>query len=107
MCSVTGGSRTTQTDLDYRLGVLADEMTRAGIDSTNLALQNGSKTYGRAYRLHFRDPVTGGLSDVPALRSSYLGMTKTEADTALRFLIDGLRIARDSAQRRPRADPRG
>ena len=77
MCSVTGGSRTTQKDLDYRLSVLADEMIRAGVDPANLVLQNGSKTYGRAFRLHFRDPRTGGLSDVPALRSSYLGMTKT------------------------------
>ena len=104
MCSLTAGSRTTQKDLDYQLGVLADEMARACIDPTGLVLQNGSKTYGRAYRLHFRDPETGGLSDVPALRSSYLGMTKTEADTALRFLIDGLRIARDAAQCRPCAD---
>ena len=99
MCSVTGGSRTTQADLDYRLGVLADEMIKAGIDAAGLVLQNGSKTYGRAYRLHLRDSVTGGLFAVPALRSSYLGMTKAEADMALRFLIDGLRMARDASER--------
>ena len=107
MCTLPCGSRTSQADLNYRLGVLADEMTRAGVNPANLVLQNGSKTYGRAYRLHFRDPVTGGLSDVPALRSSYLGMTKTEADSALRYLIDGLRIARDAAQRPCCAAPRG
>ena len=99
MCSLSGGSRTTQQDLNYRLGVLADEMNRAGIDPTSLVLENGSKSYGRAYRLHYRDPETGRLSDVAALRSSYLGMTKAEADMALRFLIDGLRMARDAAER--------
>lgn len=92
-------TRTTDADLAYRMTVLAEEMRAAGIDAANLTLQSGSKTYGRAYRLHLRDPQTGRLSDVPALRSSYVGMTKREADDALRFLTDGLRMARDARTR--------
>ncbi len=84
---------TTRSELDFRMTSLADAMRDAGLDPSGLTLEHGSRTYGRAFRLYFRDPATGGLSELPAMRSSYLGMTKNEADRALRFLIDGVRLA--------------
>lgn len=72
---------------------LADTMRDAGIDPAGLTIEHGSRTYGRAYRLYIRQDGTGGLSNVPTMSSSYLGVTKNEADRALRFLIDGLRLA--------------
>lgn len=89
-------STTTIHDLDVRLSTLADAMRAAGLNPEGLTLEQGSRAYGRAYRLYMRDGATGGLSDVPAMRSSYLGVTRNEADRALRFLIDGLRIARSA-----------
>lgn len=83
----------TTHELDNLLGALANATRTVGANPEGLTIQHGSKTYGRAFRLFCHDPKTGGLSDVPALRSSYLGMTKTEAASALRFLTDGLRIA--------------
>lgn len=83
----------TRTALDHRLAQLADAMRDAGLDPEGLTLEQGSRAYGRAFRLYLRDAATGGLSDVPSMRSNYLGITKNEADRALRYLIDGLHLA--------------
>jgi hypothetical protein len=83
----------TTSELNTRLITLADTMRAAGIDPTGLTIQQGSRTYGRAFRLYMQDPQTGGLGTVPNMSSDYLGVTKNEADRALRFLIDGLRLA--------------
>jgi hypothetical protein len=91
-------TRTTSADLEYQLKNLIREFDHLGLPSANLMIANGSKTYGRAYRLHYRDPQHGGLMTVPAIRSDYLGMTRREAVDALKFLIDGLRIARSVQQ---------
>ncbi|MCU1590955.1 MAG: hypothetical protein JWP11_2211 [Frankiales bacterium] len=90
----------TRTELDHRLTALADAMRAAGIDPTGLTIEHGSRAYGRAFRLYMRDSETGGLRDVPTMRSSYLGVTKNEADRALRFLIDGLHLATSLAPTR-------
>jgi len=84
----------TQADIAYQLKNLMREFDAAGLPSAGLAVQSGSKTYGRAFRLFYEDPTTGGLAEVRGMRSSYLGMTKSEAVDALKFLIDGMRMAR-------------
>jgi hypothetical protein len=83
----------TTKELNTRLITLADAMRAAGIDPAGLTIEHGSRTYGRAYRLYIQETGSGGLSTVPTMSSSYLGVTKSEADRALRFLIDGLRLA--------------
>ncbi len=83
----------TTSELNTRLTALANAMREAGVDPTGLTIQPGSRTYGRAFRLYFRDPITGGLSTVPGMSpGGYLGMTKNEAHRALCFLIDGMRL---------------
>lgn len=57
----------------------------------HLVLQEGSKTYGRAYRIH----LTGGSKYgsghwEPRGFSDYLGGTKAEAERTLRSLIAGV-----------------
>jgi hypothetical protein len=89
----------TRTELDHRLTQLADAMRSAGVDPTGLTIEHGSRTYGRAFRLYVRDQQTGGLGNVPTMSSSYLGVTKNEADRALRFLVDGLRLANAAGAR--------
>lgn len=85
---------TTTTDLRYALERLARDMSSAGLDTSHLHLEHGSKTYGRAFRLYLRDPQTGGLGTVPGMSSSgFLGMTKAEAVQSLDMLAQGVRMA--------------
>ena len=58
----------------------------------HIILEEGSKTYGRAYRVHF----TGGSKYgsgywEPRGFSNYLGTTKAEAERTLKSLIAGIR----------------
>lgn len=58
----------------------------------HLVLQEGSKTYGRAYRIHFTGGSKYGSGHCePRGFSDYLGMTKAEAERTLRSLIAGIR----------------
>ena len=53
-----------------------------------ITVQMGSKTYGRAYRVHVQKDGTGGLWDLPGM-GSYLGMTRSDAERTLHALCDG------------------
>ncbi len=92
-------SRTTSADLTRCMATLVDELRTAGATGTSdLHLEHGSKTYGRAFRLYLRDPQSGGLSSVPGLYADgYLGMTKGEAAHSLDMLAAGVRMARSAA----------
>jgi hypothetical protein len=58
----------------------------------HLVLQEGSKTYGRAYRIHFTGGSKYGSGHwEPRGFSDYLGGTKAEAERTLRTLIAGIR----------------
>ena len=58
----------------------------------HLVLQEGSKTYGRAYRIHFTGGTKYGSGHwEPRGFSDYLGGTKAEAERTLRSLIAGIR----------------
>lgn len=58
----------------------------------HIVFQEGSKTYGRAYRIHFTGGSKYGSGHCePRFFSDYLGMTKAEAERSLRSLIGGLR----------------
>jgi DNA-nicking Smr family endonuclease len=57
----------------------------------HLVLQEGSKTYGRAFRIHFTGGSKYGSGHwEPRGFSDYLGMTKAEAEQSLRKLIAGI-----------------
>jgi hypothetical protein len=58
----------------------------------HLVLQEGSKTYGRAFRVHFTGGSKYGSGHwEPRGFSDYLGGTKAEAERTLRTLIAGIR----------------
>jgi hypothetical protein len=58
----------------------------------HLVLQEGSKTYGRAFRVHFTGGSKYGSGHwEPRGFSDYLGGTKAEAERTLRSLIAGIR----------------
>jgi len=58
----------------------------------HLVLQEGSKTYGRAFRIHFTGGSKYGSGHwEPRGFSDYLGGTKAEAAHSLRKLIAGIR----------------
>jgi len=67
-------------------------MDAAGLDTSRLHVEAGSKTYGRAYRLFNRDPQSGGLCSVIDA-GGFLGMTKREAVQSLDMLAQGVRLA--------------
>lgn len=83
----------TSADLTRAMTRLASAMTDAGLSADRLHLEHGSKTYGRAFRLYFRAPKSGGLSNVPGVwNDGYLGMTKADALHSLEMLTAGLRM---------------
>lgn len=58
----------------------------------HLVLQEGSKTYGRAWRVHFTGGSKYGSGHCePRGFSDYLGGSKAEAAQSLRKLIAGIR----------------
>ena len=80
-------------DLARRLGVLdADDV---------LVLDQGSPTYGRAWRLHSMAKAgTGGHHDGPFfLGSGYLGETTREAWAALRGMVRALEAVAEARRR--------
>lgn len=62
-------------------------------------LQEGSPTYGRAFRLSATGGTHYGTAEYDPFRlgSGFLGCTKSEASRALRGLITGLQIATEKA----------
>ena len=71
-----------------------EEVTDAPYESMkrpHLVLQEGSKTYGRAYRVHFTGGSKYGSGHCePRGFSDYLGGSKAEAAQSLRKLIAGI-----------------
>jgi hypothetical protein len=104
---------TTEKDLENLVSVLAklyapllegevDESTPYESQRTpHLALQVGSKTYGRAYRIHLSGGTKygSGLSE-PRHFSDYLGTTKSEAELKLRGIIAGIHTGLAIAEKR-------
>jgi hypothetical protein len=82
----------TPTPLQLAIRRLTAAMDAAGIDTSRLHIESGSKTYGRAFRLYNRDPKSGGLFSVIDA-GGYLGMTKTEAAQSLDMIAQGVRLA--------------
>lgn len=71
----------------YRDGVGPVEAVALGW--THLSIQEGSSTYGNAFRMHFKHPQTGALYTVPGFED-FLGMTKRDAVTKLDAYADGI-----------------
>lgn len=66
----------------------------------HLVLQEGSKTYGRAFRIHFTGGSKYGSGHwEPRGFSDYLGGTKAEAERTLRSLIAGIRTGQMIAEK--------
>jgi hypothetical protein len=95
--------QTTLEDLRRLVGVLeklveplmeGDVVEDAPYESMkrpHLVFQEGSKTYGRAYRIHFTGGSKYGSGHCePRGFSDYLGGTKAEAAQSLRKLIAGI-----------------
>lgn len=74
--------RFSPADLNHAYSRAKRAAEAVGIDTSRWAMQTGSATYGRAYRLHERDPHTGGLSYLFG-HDGYLGMTRREAGLSL------------------------
>jgi hypothetical protein len=93
---------TTMADLHRLIGVLEKlvepllegevvEDTYESNKRPHLVLQEGSKTYGRAFRVHFTGGSKYGSGHwEPRGFSDYLGGTKAEAEQSLRKLIAGI-----------------
>lgn len=66
----------------------------------HLTLEEGSKTYGRAYRVFFTGGSKYGSGHwEPVGFSDYLGATKPEAERTLRNLIAGIRTGQMIAEK--------
>jgi hypothetical protein len=103
--------QTTTEDLHRLVGILeelvkplleGEEMPEAyeSMKRPHLVLQAGSKTYGRAYRIHFTGGTKYGSGHwEPRGFSDYLGGTKAEAERTLRSLIAGIRTGLMIAER--------
>jgi hypothetical protein len=95
--------QTTITDLRRLTGIL-EELVQPLLEGEeieshfeahrkpHLVLQEGSKTYGRAFRIHFTGGSKYGSGHYePRGFSGYLGDTKSEAERTLKGLITGIR----------------
>jgi len=103
--------QTTMEDLHRLVGVLeglvkpllegeevVSDLSR--YNKPHLVLQEGSRTYGRAFRIHFTGGSKYGSGHwEPRGFSDYLGGTKAEAERTLRSLIAGIRTGQMIAER--------
>lgn len=83
--------RVTTHQLEQLVKMISEEMRWAGLlpESTKVVFEQGTKTYGRAYRIYTVNyDKGGGYMDSPLhLGDGYLGMTKREAWIALRAIL--------------------
>ena len=83
--------RITTHQLEQLVRMISEEMRWAGLlpEGTKVILEQGSKTYGRAYRIYTVNyDKHGGYSDSPLhLGDGFLGATKREAWIALRSIL--------------------
>lgn len=70
--------RYTRKHVEAVAVTVAAVAARVGVDSQDWAIRAGSPTYGRAWLLVDRSPVTGGERTI-----SYLGFSAREAHAAL------------------------
>jgi hypothetical protein len=82
-------SRTTKRDVQNAFDSLRLAATAAGIDSSTWIMEEGSATYGRAFRLYRRDPEHYGVANVTGL-DSFLGTSRREAYLSLRAAANAL-----------------
>ena len=94
---------TTKQELENLVEVLAElyaplmegevrEDTYESNKRPHFVLQHGSKTYGRAYRIHLSGGTKYGSGWCePRYFSDYLGSTREEAANKLRGIIAGIR----------------
>ena len=90
----------TTTDLKNMTSLIAQASHQLGLlgdADERLALDIGSKTYGRAYRLHVTNQdrgdgtrSSGHATFRPAGTGGYLGMTKNEAGLTLSAILNTL-----------------
>lgn len=72
-------------------GEVVEDAPYESMKRPHLVLQEGSKTYGRAFRIHFSGGSKYGSGHwEPRGFSDYLGGTKAEAEQSLRKLIAGI-----------------
>ena len=90
---------TTIKDLDHIFEIYAAAVKDAGgvPEGSKLVLSHGSKTYGRAFRVHLTGDGThpekyNSAHYRPEIGDDFLGMTKNEADAVIR---DRLRVIWD------------
>lgn len=73
-------------------GEVLEDAPYESMKRPHLVLQEGSKTYGRAWRVHFTGGSKYGSGHCePRGFSDYLGGSKAEAAQSLRKLIAGIR----------------
>ena len=85
-------------------GEVMEEAPYESMKRPHLVLQEGSKTYGRAWRVHFSGGTHYGSGHwEPRGFSDYLGGTKAEAAHSLRKLIAGIRTGLLIAEKEAKA----
>lgn len=73
-------------------GEVMEDAPYESMKRPHLVLQEGSKTYGRAWRIHFSGGTKYGSGHYePRGFSDYLGGSKAETAQSLRKLIAGIR----------------
>lgn len=76
-----------------RNGITREGPGGVTLTGDELVLEEGSPTYGRAWRLYYRMPETFGLYTATSeLAMGYLGSTRREAEQSLRMLAAGIGI---------------
>lgn len=81
-------------------GEVVEDAPYESMKRPHLVLQEGSKTYGRAFRIHFSGGSKYGSGHwEPRGFSDYLGGTKAEAERTLRSLIAGIRTGQMISER--------
>lgn len=72
-------------------GEVVEDAPYESMKRPHIVLQEGSRTYGRAFRIHFTGGSKYGSGHCePRGFSDYLGGTKAEAEQSLRKLIAGI-----------------
>lgn len=98
---------TTLKDVRWAFARMVEAANALGIDTSTVSLQEGSASYGRAFRLVSVDPETGAHSvwSGAPIQGGYLGDTRREAELALVGIWTGFHGAYHSARLLSR-DPR-
>ena len=87
--------RTTTQDVLNAHGWFCDEAEHLGHDTTYWRIDEGSPTYGRAWRTYVLDPTNGAHHTCPVFGSGgYVGWTKAEVVQTLRAATSGMRAPR-------------